>query len=418
MSAKLVWRRQTLPNGLTAISYPRKNANTTQLSLAVKYGSNQEPKTAAGIAHFIEHMLAGGSEHKIKRSRSIEESGGILDFYTDREHVLGAADVLPKKLTDASEVLCDLFFRDDFKAAKFELERKIILNELAEVSDDPTVKIEELLLQNLYRRHPISRPVGGYPNTIKKLTLNQLKTEHILHYAPQNTVLVLTGKVTESDEQRVFDAFKNQDYPGRPPKASQSPESSKPKSMVIKEKAGLTQTYLSIGARTVCATHKDAPTLDIVGTLLGGGTTSRLFIELREKHAVTYDVSSAHCKGSDFGYLNINCAVGNRKVEKTRKLILRELRNLGKNKISEVELERAKAIMLGGVLRGMDDPHDTTEIITYMEIQFGCDSALKDYVSKTKAVTCEDIRAAAAEHLKEDKLCTVILKPKIECGQK
>ncbi|MCW3999710.1 MAG: insulinase family protein [Candidatus Bathyarchaeota archaeon] len=411
MSANLVWRRQTLPNGLTAIVYPRRNANTTQLSLAVKYGSNQEPKTAAGVAHFIEHMLAGGSDKKIKRSRSIEEAGGVLDFYTDREHVLGAADVLPSKLTDASEILCDLFFGDEFDEAKFELERKIILNELAEVSDDPTVKLEELLLENLYRRHPIQRPVGGYPKTIKKLTLSQLLNEHRCHYVPQNMVLVLTGKVGEGDEMRVLEAFKNKECPANQPRQQWPQESGKPKSVIVEEKAGITQTYLAVGARTVYATHPDAPVLDLIGTLLGGGTTSRLFIELREKHAVTYDVSSGHCKGTDFGYLSVNCAVGNRKVEKTRRLIFAELSDLGKRKVSEVELERAKAIMLGGVLRGMDDPHDTTEIITYMEMQFGNDSALKDYVTKIREVSCEDIRRASAEHLNEDTLCTVIIKP-------
>jgi predicted Zn-dependent peptidase len=412
MSANLVWRRRTLPNGLTAITYPRRNANTTQLSLAVKYGSNQEPKSAAGIAHFLEHMLAGGSEAKIRRSRSIEETGGIMDFYTDREHVLGAADVLPRKLTDASEILSELFFSDDFEETKFELERKIILNELAEVADDPTVQIEELLLENIYQSHPLSRPVGGYPKTIKKLAVTQLAEVHKRNYVPSNMVVVLTGKVTEGDEARVLNAFQSRDCPAKLTPQSAAPESGKPKAVVTQEKAGITQTYLSIGARTVCANHKDAPALDLVGTLLGGGTSSRLFIELREKHAVTYDVSSAHCKGTDFGYLSINCAVGNRKVEKTRKLIYRQLSDLGTQRVSEVELERAKAIMLGGVLRGMDDPHDTTEIITYMELQFGCDTALKDYVSKIKAVTCEDIRVAAAEHLNEGCLCTAILKPK------
>ena len=411
MSAHLVWRRRTLPNGLTTIVYPRQNANTTQLSLAVKYGSIQEPKKVAGIAHFLEHMLAGGSAQKIKRSRSIEEAGGILDLYTDREHVLGVADVLPQKITEAARILSDLFFTGGFEKEKFELERKIILNELAEVADDPTVKIEELLMESLYKRHPISRPVGGYPRTIKKLTINQLETEHKHNYIPKNMILVLTGKVDEVEEKEVLDTFKDHYAPDNPPEPTHPPESKKPKAVVVDEKAGITQTYLSIGARTVCATDKKAPVLDLTATILGGGTSSRLFIELREKHAVTYDVSSAHCKGKDFGYFSINCAVNNRKVEKTRKLIFKELTDLSKLKVSEVELERSKAIMLGSVLRGLDDPRGTSEIITYMEMQFGSALGLKDYVDKVKAVTSEDIREAVLDTLNENSLCSVILKP-------
>jgi zinc protease len=151
--------------------------------------------------------------------------------------------------------------------------------------------------------------------------------------------------------------------------------------------------------------------MDLIGTLLGGGTSSRLFIELREKHAVTYDVSSAHCKGTDFGYFSVNCAVNNSKVEKARALILKELSGLRSENIPADELERAKQIMLGGVLRGMDSPHDSYEIITFMEIQFNSEFGLKDYVAKIKAVSTDDIREAAAKHLNEDNLCTAILNP-------
>jgi predicted Zn-dependent peptidase len=179
----------------------------------------------------------------------------------------------------------------------------------------------------------------------------------------------------------------------------------------MEEKAGITQTYLSIGARTVPSTHPDSPVLDLIGTLLGGGTSSRLFIELREKHAITYDVNSAHCKGADFGYFGINLAVNNSKLGKTQKLILNELKNLRTKPVPAEELDRAKQIMLGGVLRGMDNPHDCYEIITFMEMQFGNEFALKKYVDWIKAVTCEDLRRVASQYLDENALCTAILKP-------
>lgn len=414
MSTNLFWHRETLSNGLTVLLYPRPSANTAQLSVAVKYGSNQEPKEAAGTAHFLEHMLAGGSEKRVQRSRSIEEHGGILDFYTDREHVSATMDVLPQKIAEASQILSELFFGDPFEDEKFEVERKIILNELAEVADDPTIKVEELLLENLFLQHPIRRPVGGYPKTIKRLTLSRLEQEYQANYCPQNMVLTLSGNASQKDADKILCWFTDKadkGYTEIPSKKPSSIETAKPKAYVVEEKAGITQTYLSIGARTQCSAHRDAPTLDLIGTLLGGGTSSRLFIELREKNAVTYDVSSAHCKGSDFGYFSINCAVSNKKVDLARRLILKELSSLETEDTSTEELDRAKQIWLGSALRGMDSPHDTCEIITYMELQFRSGLALHDYIAKIKAITREDIRTVTAQYLNEDSLCTAILNP-------
>jgi predicted Zn-dependent peptidase len=157
-----------LPNGLIILLFPRETANTTQLSVSVGFGSNQEPKEIAGVAHFIEHMLAGGSTKRIKLSRSIEDSGGILDFYTDHEHMMTTMDILPEKLVEASHVISKLVFNGDFKEQNFKKERKIILNELSEALDDPSERIEELLLKSLFKNHPVKRPVGGFPKIVEK----------------------------------------------------------------------------------------------------------------------------------------------------------------------------------------------------------------------------------------------------------
>ncbi len=416
MSPNLVWQRQLLPNGLTVIVYPRPSANTTQMSLSVRYGSNQEPKEAAGTAHFLEHMLAGGSTHRIYLSRGIEDWGGILDFYTDREQVTASLDVLPDKAADAAEVIAELFFGESFEEDKFELERKIIQNELAEVADDPAVKVEELLLENLFRHHPIRRPVGGYSRTVKKLSLTQLTAEYKGNYVPENMALVLSGNISQENQKKVLAHFEKVADTDFAPKKLMSIEGGKPKSVAVEEKSGITQTYLSIGAKTVPSTHKDAPALDLISNLLGGGTSSRLFIELREKNAVTYDVSAAHCKGSDFGYLSVSCAVGRGKAEKARALIHKEFVGLGAILVSAVELEKAKQIMLGGVLRGMDNPHDATEIIEYMEMQFQNEHALKSYLEKVRAVTASDIKNAANQYLSQECLCTAILNPIKQTG--
>ncbi len=412
MSNGLVWQRQVLPNGLRVLYLPKPSANTVQLSVAVEYGSNSEAEAEAGSAHFLEHMLAGGSGKRIQQSRSIESHGGSLNFYTDHEYTMSFVDVLPESLPQTSQVLSELLFDNAFEEEKFESERKIILNELAEVSDDPAELIDELLLKNLFKNHPIKRPIGGYPKTLNHLNLSQLETIHTAAYEPQNMILMLMGNLSDSQIQAVLKHFEDKPKQQKIAKQVRPQETAKPTATASKRKSGITQTYLSVGTKTVNTKSPDAPKLDLIGMILGGGASSRMFIELREKRALTYDVVAAHSKGLDFGYLCISCAVKNSNLEKTRELIFKEFAKLREDKVLEEELERNKKLIVSGILRGIDSPDDCQDILAFMEIQFNHEKALSSYLEKIKAVTIDDILDSAQLYLQEDNFTSAILKPK------
>jgi predicted Zn-dependent peptidase len=411
MTNAMLWRRNILTNGLRVLSFPRQFANTTQLSVAVEFGSNQEPEEIAGVAHFLEHMLAGGSTRRIELSRTIEDFGGIVDFYIDHEHMMCTTDILPEEIAKTSQVISELLFNTDFEEEKFKNERKIIVNELAQALDDPSERVEELLMKSLYKNHPVRRPVGGLPKTVKQLTLEQLSSTQITNYVPQNMILVLAGNFSEKTKHTILKPFEDNAAKKTPPKKSPPPEAGKPEPLVVQKKAGIAQTYFSIGARTVCSCHKDAATLDVLSAILSGGTSSRLFIELREKNALTYDVNSDHNKGIDFGFFSIDCAVKDKNFAKAQSLIFKELSKLKTEKISVNELERSKNLITAEILRGMDNPHECSEILAYMEIQFRSERSLEDYVGKIKGVSIEDIVEATNVYLQEDCFSTVILKP-------
>jgi predicted Zn-dependent peptidase len=411
MTPAMFWSRCKLQNGLTVLLFPRPTANTTQLSIAVEYGSNQENAEIAGVAHFIEHMIAGGSERRIQLSRSVENSGGILNFFTQHESMQSTMDILPEQLTEASNILSDLLFSVDFEEEKFGLERKIILNELEEAEDDPAERIDELLLSSLFKNHPIKRPVGGFPKTIKQLTLNQLSDAHKTNYVPQNMILILTGNFNEKTAELVLEKFGGVSCSENFSQKTNWAENAKPKSLVVKKKAGITQTYLSIGARTVFSSHPDAATLDLISTVLSGGTSSRLFVELREKNALTYSVNATHNKGVDFGYFNVDCAVENKNLAKAEELILKELSTLRTTKVPLEELERSKNLIVAEILREMDNPQEACEILAYLEMQYKSERALTDYIAKIKAVSSDNILEAAKTYLKADCLATVRLEP-------
>ncbi len=410
-----MWSRTILSNGLTVLKFPKPSANTAQLSVAIKYGSNTETEKTIGTAHFIEHMLAGGSPKRIELSRSIEGDGGVIDFYTDHEYTMSMADVLPENLQKASSILSKLLFGESaFEKEKFTAEAKIILNELAEVADDPVQKVNELFLNSLYKTHPVKRPIGGYPKTIRSLTPEQLENTYQKQYTPQNSLLIFTGNASDSNIEKALENFGVEKNNAISKRNRSDPESNKPTTEVTRKKAGISQTYLCIGAKTVPSSHFDVPTLDLLSVLLGGGASSRLFISLREENAFTYDICSAHSKGLDFGFLNVNCAVKNKNVTKAKELVMKEFAKLRDHKISDAELEKVRKMMLGGVLREIDSPEECNDIITYMEMQYEKETALVDYTEKIKAVSSRDIMDAANKYFTEDAFSTAILAPKNE----
>jgi len=225
-------------------------------------------------------------------------------------------------------------------------------------------------------------------------------------------ILILTGNFSEKSAAMALKNFSNRNCEKTPSQRLFSPETAKPVPLVVEKKSGIAQTYLAMGARTVCSSHKDVPVLDVMSALLTGGTSSRLFIELREKNALTYDVNSDHNKGVDFGFFSIGCAVKDKNLAKSKRVILKELAKLRTTQVPADELERIKNLIVGASLRGMDDPQECQEIIAYMEMQFKSENALVDHIDKVKAVSSRDIMVAANTYLQEDSLSTALLEPK------
>ncbi len=150
------------------------------------------------------------------------------------------------------------------------------------------------------------------------------------------------------------------------------------------------------------ANHPDAPALDIINATLGGGASSRLFNFVTEENALTYDIGSGHNKGVDFGFFNINCAVKSKNLQKAKKLILKQFTDLRNQKVSDMELEKAKNMMRGSILRVMDNLQECHELMVYMELHFGKETALADYTEKLKAVTSSQILDIAYVFFQEE----------------
>ncbi len=412
MQGRLQWKREVLLNGLTALLFPRASGMTTQLAIALKYGSNADAEDKSGTAHFLEHMIAGGSPERIQLSRYIERLGGCLDFFTTHDYTMTIADVAPEKVDKASKIMSELLFDSRFEKENFEREQKIILHEIAEASDNPWTQIDEMLTQCLFSSHPVRYPVSGYKKTVSNLALNDIEQTHNAQYVPSNIVLAITGQFSENQVENVFQNFDSTQNSKTPTNTINCPENKSPKKTITQTKRGLAQAYLSIGTRTVSGKHADIPALELINAILGGGASSRLFIEMREKRALAYNILSSQECGIDYGYFHIDCAVKTKNLSKTTTLLRKELEKIRTEKVPAAELTKAKDMILGAIYREVDSPTNLPETLASMEMLFSSPNALTDYIQNLKAITSNDIAETANKYFQENNYATVTLTPK------
>ena len=347
-------KRKTLPNGIRLIQFPRSQKMTAQLSVVIQYGSKIGSEKNAGMAHYLEHMVGGGSEEHIKAMHSIEQNGGFLDLSTELEYTMGSADVFPEKLNETSQLLSKLFFQYDFEKKKFDLEKKVILNEIAESFDEPWNIVDDMLRKNLYNIHPVRHPILGYPKTVRKFAFDEITKAKQTYYTPQNTILILSGKYSDRNVESVVQNFMEIEKSKTLSKKYNYIEEGKPKKLSRKNKAGRSPAYLGFGYRTAFGKHPDNPALELFSAIMGTGESSRLFRELREKTVLAYRIESSNCNGEDFGFFSIQCAVESSKIKETTNLILKEIIDLKTKKVSVEELSKVKNMVTGDFFRGID----------------------------------------------------------------
>jgi predicted Zn-dependent peptidase len=412
MENGLSWSREVLSNGLTVLQYPRPLALTAQLSVAIKYGSNEDPDEAAGKAHFLEHMIVGGSKTRIRLHHEIEKIGGCSGFETSAECTFATLNVFPDKVADASRILAGLLFDSEFESDKVELERKVIFNEIAEAADSPHDKIAETLIKCLFKKHPIRNPVLGTKKTVRQLTIKDLKSAHNRYYTPKNMIVILTGKFAKKDLETVLLDFQSEENKNHPQKREPEIEEGKPKKQAKLTRSGINQAYLCFGLRTPPAKDPDAVTIDLINAVLGLGESSRLFVELREKRALTYDFNSMNISGLDHGFFTIACAVQPKHLQQALNIIKGELRKIANNLVTADELEKSKNVVVGDIMRAMDSPHELPRLVTDTEIVYGNQEGLSGYVKKLKKLTSQDVLVTASKYFKEENYSTVTLTPK------
>ena len=336
----------------------------------VKVGSRNEPAERAGVSHFIEHLLFKGTQHRTAEeiAQAIDSVGGTLDAFTSRENTCLYAKVLGQDVPLAMDLLSDLLLRPRLDPADIEKERRVVLEEIKMVEDDPDDLIHDLFAMQFWRDHPLGRPVLGFRQTLEALSRQDVLNHLRDFYQPDRVVVAAAGDL---DHARVAELTRSAfgEWRGR----SIVPNGSSPVSYhtVHHEERDSAQLHLVLGADGLPYGHKDRYASYLMNAILGSSMSSRLFQEIREKRGLAYSIYSYQASYQDSGLLAVYAGTSTEAYPQVVDLIRAEFARLRQGPVDMEEFHRAKAQLKGNLLLGLESTSSRMTRLGKTEIYFG-----------------------------------------------
>lgn len=385
------FKKVSLSNGITLVAERHPHVRSVSVGVWVGVGSIHESPKLNGASHFIEHMLFKGTETRspLQIATVLESLGGDLNAFTDKELTCYHATVLNEHIDLALDVLSDLVLRATFPKDELERERKVLLQELSMVEDSPEELVVDMFFKTVWKDHPLGQPVIGSRENLKNISRAALLNYFHAHYRPEKLVIAVAGNI---DLDRLRDACeKHFCYkPGPPPKPKKS---AAPKFNAANR--GFTfnseQLHLIVGyeALRVADPYRfDALALSV---LLGGGMSSRLFQEIREKAGLAYSVDCDLVPFASSGLFTISAAMAPRSLPKCMDILKREIAKLKEAPITGDEIEQVKNQLRGMVLMSSDQMEARQESIGRNELVFQRYVSVEDIIHEIERVSAERV---------------------------
>ncbi len=383
-----------LDNGLRIASESQAESHCASFAIAVDVGARHESVSEGGLSHLLEHMAFKGSSNLNARqiAEAFDLMGGNVNAYTSHEHTVYYAKVLKEYASDALKLLCEIVSDFAFDQQELERERQVILQEIAMHQDSPDDLVFDLFQETAYAKQPLGRSILGTPERVKSFTRDDLIAYTAKHYIPQRMVVVGTGHVDHAETLSIAKKFFGD--------AARGPEDHKEETgfYVGGEKTqekDLEQVQLVVGYPGVAIHHDDYFPLQMFATVLGGGMSSRLFQEIREKRGLAYSVSAFATGYNDTGTLGIYAGTTAEHLGELT-VAIKEVVAGALNDISDAELLRAKNQLKAGVVMTRENCGAVSEWIARHLLVYGRYKTAEEIVGMLDAVTIPDMQRAAA----------------------
>jgi predicted Zn-dependent peptidase len=399
--------RSVLPSGLRILTESIPTTRSASLGVWVRIGSRDETPELSGASHFLEHLLFKGTEKRsaLDISAEIEAVGGETNAFTTKEYTCYYARVLDADLPLAIDVLCDAVSRSVLEAADVETERGVILEEIAMHDDEPGDEVHDVFTEALFGADtPLGRLISGTEESISPMTREQINDFYRSRYTPDRIVITAAGNldhdtVVELIAAGLAGSFLDTGTAPAPLRPSSESGFEEPTTVVRHQDTE--QAHLVLGGRGIHRTDDRRFALGVLNNVLGGGMSSRLFQEIREKRGLAYSVYSYGSQYADAGLFAVyaGCAPG--KAEEVLQLIRSELAAVAAGGITEEELARGKGMAKGAYVLGLEDTSSRMSRLAKSELLYGDLMSVDDLLARVDAVTLDEVNTLAAELLSQ-----------------
>ena len=400
--------RTRLDNGVRVITEAMPGVPSVTVGIWVENGSRYEQRHQAGISHYLEHLFFKGTERRTAAqiAEEFDAVGGVLNAFTGKEYTCYYGKVLAEHLPVAEDILADIFLHSRFDPEEIDRERTVVLQEISQVEDTPDDYVHDLFNLRFWPEHPLSFPVCGRVETVQSFAQKDFLDFVAARYRPDRVIIAAAGDLKHTRivewATREFGNLRGRATAndGQPPVANRS--------VSYVEKA-LEQVHLCLGTPGISQSADERYAGYLLNTALGGGMSSRLFQEVREKRGRAYSVYSFLSSYFDAGYLGIYVGTSAEWVEEVVSIILSELKTLKKDGLRPDELARVKNQLKGNLLLGLETSDNRMSRIAKNEIYFGQDIEPKEVAARIDATTNDAIIALANQLVRPEATAITLL---------
>ena len=421
---------ETLPNGLVVITQmdpisaiftisedqlqavitePMEHVHSVSVGIWLRSGSRREPAAVNGISHFIEHMVFKGTRRRTAEdiAREVDRVGGMLDAFTSKEMVCFNTRVLDEHLPKAFDVLADMVLEPKFAPEDIEREQSVILEEIRMTQDNPEDLVHELFTQNFWNSHALGKPILGTPETVSAFSRDTLDTWFRKWYAPNNLVITAAGHLTHA---QLMDLVADRFAKLSPAQDGLSDPLPLPaQHITLRTKHELEQVHICIGVPALPMTDRRRFAVAVMNNILGGGMSSRLFQNIRERQGLAYAIFSELSSYRDVGSLSVYAGTSLETAGQVIRSVLGEFRRMRDEPLDAEELRRAKDHLKGATLLALEGSGARMNSLARYHIYFNRHFTPKELIAMLEMVTAQDVQELAREFFKAGRLAASVV---------
>ncbi len=400
-----------MKNGIRVVTEKIGHVRSVAIGVWIDVGSRDEGVDERGVSHFIEHMLFKGTKNRSAKeiASSLESVGGALNAFTGREHTCYFARVLDEHLNIAVDVLGDILKNFLLNPTDLEREKAVIISEIRDLEDSPADLAHDRLMSAMWKDHPLGRPIMGDAEIISRMTRDKLIDFIKRNYVSPGVVIAASGNLNHQDLVRMIQGkFRFHESNSRPPVSQSAPPANQSRGVVNR---GTAQTHVSLGVPAFPYKDRRRYAALLLTNILGGGMSSRLFQNIREKLGLAYNVYSYIDFFEDTGVFGIYLGTHRKNTVRVIDLVLKEIKKMKRNSLSRQELANAKYQLKGSLMLSLENTSNRMNRLARQELLLGEYVDLDETTNSINRVKGKEVIDVALDLFDSDKLSAVILGP-------